>query len=39
VEMLIDIHVTNRLRQPLTPRRLSDEIGPMPSAQLNTTEV
>ncbi|KAF1736475.1 hypothetical protein CRV24_002081 [Beauveria bassiana] len=34
VEMLIDIHVTNRLRQPPTSPRASEETGPMPSQQL-----
>lgn len=30
VEMLIDIHVANRLRQPPSHHRLSDDTGPMP---------
>jgi hypothetical protein len=39
VEMLIDIHVANRQRQPLTPTQLADELGPMPSTQLNITDI
>lgn len=34
VEMLIDIHVTNRLRQPPTCTRAAEETGPMPLQQL-----
>lgn len=34
VEMLIDIHVTNRLRQPPASPRTSEETGPMPLQQL-----
>lgn len=34
VEMLIDIHVTNRLRQPPTCARAAEETGPMPVQQL-----
>ncbi|KAK3181334.1 hypothetical protein K4F52_007348 [Lecanicillium sp. MT-2017a] len=34
VEMLIDIHVTNRLRQPPTCARATEETGPMPLQQL-----
>ncbi len=34
VEMLIDIHVTNRLRQPPASSRTSEETGPMPLQQL-----
>lgn len=34
VEMLIDIHVTNRLRQPPTCTRATEETGPMPLQQL-----
>ncbi|KYK55542.1 hypothetical protein DCS_07505 [Drechmeria coniospora] len=33
VEMLIDIHVANRLRQPPTQPSVADETGPMPSQQ------
>ncbi|KAI9171618.1 hypothetical protein HJFPF1_01104 [Paramyrothecium foliicola] len=39
IEMLIDIHVANQSRQPLTPTRLSDEIGPMPSGQLAIVDI
>ncbi|KAF7543764.1 hypothetical protein G7Z17_g10479 [Cylindrodendrum hubeiense] len=35
VEMLIDIHVANRLRQPLSHSHDSDETGPMPMQPLN----
>ncbi|TQV97261.1 hypothetical protein V2A60_000116 [Cordyceps javanica] len=34
VEMLIDIHVTNRLRQPPASARTNEETGPMPLQQL-----
>lgn len=34
VEMLIDIHVTNRLRQPPSCSRSAEETGPMPMQQL-----
>ncbi|KAM4059642.1 hypothetical protein HRG_002730 [Hirsutella rhossiliensis] len=36
VEMLIDIHVANRLRQPPTQRSIPDETGPMPLQGLKT---
>lgn len=34
VEMLIDIHVTNRLRQPPACSRATEETGPMPLQQI-----
>lgn len=37
VEMLIDIHVANRLRQPPALSSASDETGPMPLQQLETS--
>ncbi|KAM5356057.1 hypothetical protein ACJ41O_002703 [Fusarium nematophilum] len=38
VEMLIDIHVANRLRQPQSPSRHSEETGPMPDQRLSALQ-
>jgi hypothetical protein len=39
VEMVLDIHVTNRSRLPLTPTQLADDIGPIPSEQTKLEDI